>query len=255
MTAPGRPLRIGVSACFFHKDPKRPVFKGKTLLYLEESLAQWVMRDGTAHAYLIPSSPKERIAAIAAEFDGLLLQGGSDVAPETYGETPMKPEWSGDAVRDQYEIALVEEFVARRKPVLGVCRGAQIVNVAFGGTLYQDVTTQVPASRVHRDWEIYDQNFHEVAFEPGSQLSRLYEGLSFARVNSVHHQAVKVLGRDLVVEARSVEDGIIEAVRGTTPGYVFAVQWHPEFQDPADRRLLPTDPILEDFFEAMKETR
>src|SRR5580693_1998727 len=97
-------LKIGLSACFFHADPKRPVFKGKTLLYLEQSLARWVMAQG-ALAYLIPSpapGPGVDLAALAGPLDGLVLQGGSDVAPGSYKEEALKPEWSGDAVRDLY---------------------------------------------------------------------------------------------------------------------------------------------------------
>jgi len=128
-------LRIGFSACFYHPDPSRPIFKGKTLLYVEESLVHWVMREG-AFCFMIPTTiqgGEVSIPVLVSELDSLILQGGSDVSPRSYGESPLKPEWSGDFVRDQYEIALTREFLAQKKPVLGICRGAQLMNVAFGG--------------------------------------------------------------------------------------------------------------------------
>lgn len=244
-----RKLRIGISACFFHGDPNRPVFKGKTLLYLEQSLAHFVIARG-ALAFLIPSAPpdgKLRLKDWAGDLDGLVLQGGSDVSARSYGEKALKPEWEGDYVRDQYELELFREFQSARKPILGICRGAQLVNVACGGTLYQDIAAQVPGARVHRDWEIYDRNFHPIAIEPGSLMSELYPGMKTAKVNTVHHQGLKDLGKNLTVEARSEGDGIIEAVRATAGPFLFAAQWHPEFQDPSDSSLLDFKPILNRF--------
>ncbi|MBC7693495.1 MAG: gamma-glutamyl-gamma-aminobutyrate hydrolase family protein [Methylotenera sp.] len=258
---PGRRLRIGISACFFHADPTRGVFKGKTLQYFEESLVHWVMSQG-AVAYLIPSIPQGQsrqvtLPELVRDFDGLVLQGGSDVAPETYGETPLDPRWKGDAFRDQYEIELVREFMKTDRPVLGICRGAQLINVALGGTLFQDIEMQVPGAVNHRNWEIYDQNFHEATFAPGGQLSKLYGGLTRARINTIHHQAIKDLGRNLIIEARSDPDEIIEAIRldpaHSDGRYVFAAQWHPEFQDPHDTRLLSSAPILTEFLQEVSK--
>lgn len=243
------PLKIGLSACFFHADPARPIFKGKTLLYLEESLAHWVMSGG-ALAYMIPTPPPEgRIdfEALAEPLDGLVLQGGSDVSPKSYGENPLKPEWSGDYARDRYEISLVGEFGRQGKPVLGICRGAQLINVAFGGTLYQDIPSQLPTAGRHRDWGLYEENFHALNFEGGSRLEELYPGKPGGKVNSIHHQAIRHLGGGLLVEARSAHDDMIEAVRSADGPWVYAVQWHPEFQNPADGSLLDGKVILREF--------
>jgi putative glutamine amidotransferase len=245
-----RPLRIGISSCFFHADPQRAIFKGKTLLYLEQSLAHWVMGVENVIAYAVPTTDKMtrvRAADFVADLDGFVLQGGSDVSPRSYGETALKPEWEGDYVRDQYEIELLHEFAARGKPVLGVCRGLQLVNVAFGGTLFQDIPTQLQGARNHRNWDIYDQNFHTVNLTPGSAMAKLYPGVEHAKVNSIHHQAINKLGRDLQVEARSDTDGIVEAVRLKADHYVAAVQWHPEFQNPYDKTLLDGRPLLQEF--------
>jgi len=250
------PLRIGFSSCFFHADPLRAIFKGKTLLYLEQSLANWVMGEGVL-GFLIPTPSTQGLSLeqIMAHLDGLVLQGGSDVSPKNYGEVPLKPEWGGDYIRDQYEIALVKACVAAGKPILGICRGAQLMNVAFGGSLYQDIQTQVPDARLHRDWSVYDLFFHEVRFEKGSLLEKVYAGKTGGLINTVHHQAVKDLGKDLVVEAVAVDDGIVEAIRFTGPSFAFAFQWHPEFQDPADGRLLHGRPVLREFLKAAAEKR
>ncbi len=174
---PGR-CASAISACFFHADPERPVFKGKTLLYAEESMLDLVGRAGALRAAGAPSRPgrARRSTTYVDLLDGLLLEGGSDVCPRTYGEEPQRPQWEGDEVRDRYEIELIHAFHDAGKPVLGICRGIQILNVAFGGTLYQDIATQVPGSADHRNWDIYDANRHEIDIAAGSRLADLYPG-------------------------------------------------------------------------------
>jgi putative glutamine amidotransferase len=240
-----------LSANFFHADPTRPVFKGKTLLYLDEAMSHWVATGG-ALTYLVPTVPDygARISDVVEDLDGLVLQGGADVCPRTYGEEPIEPAWEGDERRDRYEIELIHRFREAGKPVLGVCRGAQIINVAFGGTLFQDIGTQVDTELVHRDWEPYDDNRHEVELVEGSELASLYPGVRSATINSVHHQSVKDLGDEIEVEAWSADDGVVEAVRlrDSDGAYIAGVQWHPEWVGPRDD-LLPSAPLLDDFLD------
>ena len=251
-------LKIGISACFFHADPQRPIFKGMTLQYIEQNVAHWVMQRD-AMALMIPSPDGDTrrsasrigVADYARELDGLLLMGGSDVCPETYGEKALKPEWNGDRIRDAYEIALMGAFQAEGKPVLGVCRGAQVINVAFGGTLYQDLGTQLAGALNHRNWDIYHQNTHATSIVPGSGLAKLYPDATLVKTNSVHHQGVKELGRELTVEAWSEPDHVVEALRWNGSSYVFAVQWHPEFHDREDGSLIDDTPILDDFLRVL----
>jgi putative glutamine amidotransferase len=251
-----RRLHIGISACFFHADAARPIFTGKTLQYVEQSIVHWVMSSG-ALAVVVPSPEGETrrgdaaLAHYAQWLDGLVLEGGSDVWPGSYGEAPLEQRWSGDRVRDEYEKALAAAFVAERKPVLGICRGLQLLNVAHGGTLYQDIATQRPDAISHREAGLYDRHFHEVEFVAGSRLARLHAGMERAKVNSVHHQAIKALAPGFVVEARSVPDGLIEAVRRPGDVYVAAVQWHPEFHRP-DQGTLDDAAMLEDFLDAAR---
>lgn len=247
-------LKIGLSACFFHPDHNRNIFKGKTLQYLEQSIARWVMSRG-AMLFMIPAPGENspiKLNDYARELDGLVLQGGSDLSPTSYGEIPMKREWSGDKIRDDYEIELTRAFMKNNKPVLGICRGVQLINVAMGGSLFQDIATQHPGEQHHRDGELYDQAFHEVELVPNSGLAKLYPGTTRAKINTVHHQAPKDIGKDLAVEAWSVPDRIAEALRWQGDGYVFGVQWHPEFQDPERTDLLDTKPILDEFLSAAR---
>lgn len=250
-------LKIGLSACFSHADPTRSLFSGKTLQYVEQSIAHWLMSTGAMVVMVpCPTGSTQRgdvtYKHYASWLDGLVLHGGADVWPGSYGEAPLEECWSGDRVRDEYDKALVAAFEAVGKPVFGICRGLQLLNVAFGGTLYQDINTQVPESLVHRDQEIYDQNFHSVDIVPGSGLSALYPGVERARVNSIHHQAIKDLSPEFQAEAYSVNDGIVEAIRrkDKSKSYIAALQWHPEFHQPGSDTI-DDAPVLEDFLSAV----
>ena len=247
-------LKVGISASFLHPGEPRAIFQGMTLQYIEQNVAHWLMqRDVLAFMVPSPDGGTRRagsaitLAHYASELDGLLLMGGSDVSPTSYGEAAIKPAWNGDRIRDDYEIALLRAFVHEGKPVLGVCRGAQIINVAMGGTLYQDIPTQRPDALRHRMQSIYDKNCHATSIVADSGLARLYPGVSLVKTNSVHHQGVKDLGRDLVVEAHSEPDRMVEALRWTGPSYVFGVQWHPEFHPPGDASFIDDTPLLDDF--------
>jgi len=256
LEATPRPLRIGLSARLMHDPPPELGFHNKRLQYLEQSIAHWIIRHG-ALAFMVPavdadSIRVERALSISCYvdvFDGLVMQGGADVAPATYGQEPIDPRWQGDPVRDRYELALLREFMRQRKPVIGICRGHQLLNVALGGTLYQDIATQLPKCHAHVDNDLYDELYHDVTLVPGSDLDKLYQADRTLRVTSIHHQAIDRLGEGLVVEAHSTLDGVIEAVRWTGPSYARGLQWHPEFH--ADRAtLLASAPVMLDFLQA-----
>jgi len=256
---PPQTLRIGMSARLYHPPPGAKGIAGRTQQYLEQSAAHWVMSRNVL-VLMVPTVDKDgllhrseiRISDYARSLDGLVLQGGSDVSPLTYGEEPLDRRWTGDRLRDVYEIELVHEFIEAGKPVLGICRGLQIINVAFGGTLYQDIETQLPGAMTHVS-DAYERHQHDVSIVPDSGLARLYPGIARGRINSIHHQSIKVLGRGLAVEARGDPDGVIEAIRHTEKRDVFAVQWHPEFHSPRDDAVLSSAPILDAFLRAARE--
>jgi putative glutamine amidotransferase len=257
----GQTLRIGLSARLLHTPPAELGFRDKTLQYLEQSIAHWIMAHG-ALALMIPtlgtdSSISRRgisVSSYVRELDGLVLQGGADVSPRSYGKEPMRADWAGDVVRDRYEMELIHEFMAQGKPVLGICRGAQLLNVAFGGTLYQDIPTLRPDAIRHVDPSLYDRLAHDIRFEPGASLQRLFGGAAGATVNSIHHQAIDRLGGDLVIEAHCADDGIVEAIRWRGSGYALGLQWHPEFHA-GFPGLLDCAPIALDFLDAARRAR
>lgn len=257
----GRPLRIGLSARLLHRPPLEMGFRGKTLQYLEQSIAHWIMGHG-ALAFMVPtlgfdaevSRRKVAVHHYVEALDGLVLQGGADVSPASYGQTPLRPEWAGDPIRDRYEIELLDGFLAQGKPVLGICRGAQLINVAYGGTLVQDIATQRPEAQAHVDADLYDQHRHHVRFEPQTRLATIYEGVERGLVTSIHHQAVDVLGGDLEIEARSADDGLVEAIRARGSAFVVGVQWHPEFHF-MDSALLSGEPLMDAFLAAARPVR
>lgn len=174
--------------------------------------------------------PSDVIRSVA----GLLLAGGGDVRPSIYGESPH-PEFSAaEAGRDEYEIDLVRLALEADLPVLAICRGVQVLNVARGGTLIQDIPSQVSGALEHRLAVPPHEPFalaHEVWIEKESKLARLLgERLVDADscdVNSRHHQAVKALGEGLLVTA-TAPDGVIEAVEDPNRRFCVGIQWHPE---------------------------
>jgi len=241
-----------------HQVPAELGFRNKTLQYLEQSIAHWVMAHG-ALAFMLPTLVEHgeverraiRVSDYVRELDGLILQGGADVSPTSYGHEALRPEWRGDRVRDLYEIELFWECMIQGKPVLGICRGCQLINVALGGTLWQDLPSQVAHAIDHNDPASYDELAHTVEFEPGASLREIYSGAGGGQVTSIHHQAVRDLGKDLAVEARSVPDGIIEAIRWRGAGFVLGVQWHPEFHASLGPRLLPREPLIDAFLKVV----
>ena len=251
-------LKIGISACFFHPDGGRTAAPSKTLLWIEQSTAHWLMSEG-ALPVMIPSLSGQtfrgevRVDDYAQWLDGLVMHGGADVWPGTYGEQPLRPEWHGDRVRDEYEMALVQAFSKAGKPVFGICRGLQLINVAHGGTLYQDIKTQKPGALTHRDAAAYDLNFHQVDILRDSRLAQLLPP-GRHKINSVHHQGIKDVAPGFVVEAVSPVDGVVEAIRHTGDAWIAAVQWHPEFHRP-ELGVVDDTPLLRDFLQAARAAR
>lgn len=172
---------------------------------------------------------RDRLDAIYRRLDGVVLPGGEDVAPDRYGEQPIQPDLNVvEPQRDRVELELARWAVRDDLPTLGICRGHQVLNVALGGSLYQDLIDQKATSIDHsgRDGRARKALMHMVALDPDSRLAQLIDETS-VRVNSLHHQGVKDVAPSLRVTGRS-EDGVIEALEAPDHRFLISVQWHPE---------------------------
>ncbi|MHB8573253.1 MAG: gamma-glutamyl-gamma-aminobutyrate hydrolase family protein [Candidatus Dormibacteria bacterium] len=187
---------------------------------------QAVTAAGGIPVLLPPQRSRPALREALSRLDGLLLPGGPDVDPGRYGAKPEVPALELEPERDELDLAALRAALAAQRPVLGICRGLQVLNVALGGTLVQDIPLQLPGSDLHQDEGPRDRLLHDLAVTPGTRLAGLL-GVTHTRVNSLHHQAVDRLAPGLVASAEA-PDGVIEGVEA--PGYPFlvAVQFHPE---------------------------
>jgi putative glutamine amidotransferase len=197
-------------------------------------------RAGLIPLIVPPLSGEDAAASVLDSVSGLVLTGGEDVDPARYGEQRHEKVRTVNVARDATEAALVEEARARGTPVLAICRGIQILNVALGGTLVQDIPSQCGTDIDHDEEGARNSRTHEVTIEPDSLIARAV-GTEHLSVNSFHHQSVKRVADGMRVTARS-PDGVIEGIESTDDDWwVMAVQWHPEEMtdsaEPWDRGL------------------
>lgn len=178
-------------------------------------------------AVLLPNAPPAEAPGYVERLDGLLLSGGVDVDPHEYGAEPHAELGEVDPARDAFEVAAVRAARTAKKPIFAICRGMQLANVAFGGTLLQDIPSQVTGALRHEQSTTdLEQPSHRVELEPGSTLVRL-AGATQVRVNSFHHQAVERMAPGFRPTARA-RDGVVEGMESVEGPFFQCVQWHPE---------------------------
>jgi len=201
-----------------------PKFK-KDLLraYMQSKYTAALRRAGAKAVWIEPDDLEKAVSSIL-ECDGLLLPGGEDVDPAYYGQTPTEKCGTIIRQRDIAEMKILDAFFATGKPILGICRGAQLMNVYFGGTLHQDIKDISRCN--HDDWKHKETGNHRVTLFPGTKLSGMISRKAFI-ANSLHHQAVDNVAPMLIAAAVS-EDGITEAVEHPEHRFCIGVQWHPE---------------------------
>jgi putative glutamine amidotransferase len=217
----------------FGNDPERAYVNSAYLLAVQQA--------GGVPVPLPPQLDDRALAEISTRLDGLLLTGGGDIDPSAFGEPPHPTLYEVAPARDRLELTLVRRCMSEGKPILAICRGIQLLNVALGGSLYQDVASDPGTAITHDQTGPRDQLAHPVKVVSGSFLAQVVERDELL-VNSMHHQAVKSLGNGLVAVAYA-PDQIIEGVEMEDAGprrFVLGVQWHPEEltqKDPAARAL------------------
>lgn len=189
----------------------------------------------------------DKISYYSKILDGLILQGGSDIHPRFYNNEQSHHVQTELLERDNFEIELIKSFSLKNKPILGICRGAQLLNVVDGGTLYQDICCQHPSqSNIHNSKE---KNEHNVLWKEDSVF---FGKTSIQKVVSIHHQCIKTLGENTKIEAISPNDNVIEAIRNTKYHFVYGIQWHPELHN---EKHMDSSIILTEFIKFCKKRK
>ena len=211
---------------------------GHFIEFAFDAYSQAVLNCGGAPLLIPISQSKRSLAAICGRLDGLIFSGGPDINPRFYKDEPHQGLKDVDENQDEMELELSRQALAADVPILGICRGLQLLNVAMGGTLYQDIALQVPKACNHSPRANRGTVTHKVRIEPNTRLQETLQRPSLW-VNSKHHQAVKAPAPGLVISAVA-SDGIIEALEDPNRPFLLGVQWHPEGlweKDAAARKL------------------
>jgi putative glutamine amidotransferase len=219
--------------------------RGYTYFSLTESYVRAVSASGALPVMIPLGLAEEDLDRIREKLDGLVLSGGGDMDPKRYGGPSHSSVGEIDADRDRVELYLARQFAGSRRPLLGICRGLQVLNVALGGTLHADITAQRPGSIAHDLWpgRGYDHAHHVVRIEEETRLAEIL-GEPMVEVNSLHHQGIRDLAPGLIPAAYA-SDGLIEAFELPDHPFGLAVQWHPE--------RLAGDRAMPRLFEALTE--
>ncbi len=244
---PSKPL-IGITPDVGRSPAVRSANRGEPLVVLQERYARAILEAGGIPLILSVFPSPTAIRELLDRLDGVLLSGGNfDIHPRLYGEEPIQTLGEIKEERTQFELGLLSSALERDLPLLGVCGGAQAINVALGGSLYQDIASQIPNAGEHQQGALKDKGGHKIKVHDGTKLKQIV-GREDLEVNTTHHQAVKKLGKGLIVNA-TAEDGIIEGIESKEHSFVLGVQWHPEFLTDRD---LSQKKIFASFISACK---
>jgi putative glutamine amidotransferase len=213
---------VGLPTLAIPPGPKPPRYG------INQSYVRALVSAGCAPVLVPLLDDDQRLRAIYERLDGIVFPGGADIAPEEYGEAPIGDLNVVEAARDRTELTLARWAFADDLPVLGICRGQQVLNVALGGSLWQDLRQQGVTQVEHSDADGRARSamIHRVRLDPDSRLAQLIDETDI-QVNSLHHQAIKTIAPQLRVTGKS-EDGVIESLESDHRRFLIAVQWHPE---------------------------
>ncbi|CAN2255425.1 gamma-glutamyl-gamma-aminobutyrate hydrolase family protein [Bacillus vallismortis] len=232
---------IGISGSIIIDQGGR--FPGYKRAYVNDTYVQSVL-DAGGVPFIVPViNDEETIDQMIQQIDGLVMSGGHDVNPLLYGEEPLAKQGSVFPERDEFDQLLIKKAIAAGKPVFAICRGLQILNVAFGGSIYQDLSYIENASIKHDQYNNTEVPTHTIDIEPGTHLHSVFGDT--ALVNSFHHQAIKDVAPGFLISARA-RDKVIEAIEMESSTFVLGVQWHPEM-------LTKGYPLMLKLFETLVE--
>jgi putative glutamine amidotransferase len=208
--------------------------KSEPTFFLPQRYVSAVEQAGAIALILPANDLKDRLRGYMNLLDGLVISGGNfDIHPRYYGEKPINELGIIKRQRTEFELELARSALKRDLPILGICGGAQAINVVLGGSLYQDISAQLPDAAEHQQSARKMVGGHRVQVQDGTRLHKII-GRQSLEVNTTHHQAIKSLGQGLVVNAVA-EDGIIEGIESTQHEFVLGLQWHPEVLAPRQR--------------------
>jgi putative glutamine amidotransferase len=237
MTRGSTPL-IGITADFADRNRSRT--STESTLFLPERYTTAVEKAGGAPVVLPFTNARPALRRYLDTLDGLVISGGNfDIHPRYYGEKAIRALGNVVPLRTEFELDMARLALSRDLPVLGICGGAQAINVVLGGSLYQDIAVQCAGAGEHQQSAKKAAGGHRVEVKEGTLLRTIVQRASM-EVNTTHHQAVKELGKGLVVNAVA-DDGIIEGIESIRHSFILGVQWHPEVlarRQPAQRRLI-----------------
>jgi putative glutamine amidotransferase len=242
---PHRPVRVALTTSV--EAASGPHARPTVFLYT--SYIHALEQIGVAPVLITPAHGPAAIDALLDACCGLVLSGGEDVDPARYGEPPSPALGTVVPARDEMEFRALQCALDRGMPVLGICRGCQVLNVHFGGSLYQDIATEVAGDTLHEQREPWGKRSHEAVVDCDSLLCRIVDTERLF-INSFHHQAVNRLGEGLRVVARA-EDGLVEAIEHENYPWLLGVQWHPERNEAASADTDPDRRIFLAFGEAV----
>lgn len=237
---------IGVTPDIDARASKEGENHAEPSVFLPPRYLRAVLEVGGIPVILPVIASKASLRRILTRVDGLLVTGGNfDIHPRWYGETPIAELGNIKNERTDFELELVAIALKQDVPVLGVCGGAQAINVALGGSLYQDIAAQLPWALEHERGAVKEHGGHRVHIHEGTRLAKIVKQ-DFLEVNTTHHQAVKRLGKGLVANA-TADDGLIEGIESADHSFVLGVQWHPEV-------LAPKNAVQRDIFASFIST-
>lgn len=203
------------------------IHENERYYFTMEDNVEAIKRTGGIPVILPYIEGTSELTQLITSIDGLYLAGGNDVDPIYFDEEPHPQLGEVNPTRDAFELQILKQMLAQNKPILGICKGCQMINVVLGGTLYQDIHAQMNQSLVqHQQNSPHSYPTHQIVLEKKSQLHQIINESSI-KVNSRHHQAIRTLGKSLMVTSRT-QDGLIESIESTAHDFVIGVQWHPE---------------------------